>query len=175
MIFIPITNQIITVPLALVFNNELWKVWITSWISIWLATLILYWIGRLGGKKVLAWILNDEEQTERCTKWLNKGWIFYPICMLLPLPDDVITTLAGTAKMKFWFVAICAFITRGIDTACSVYGFGYLAKFWWGWIILGIGIVILFVLTFLLWKIDQNSKNKEKVSIEETANSDEQL
>ena len=174
-IFIPITNQIITVPLALVFNNELWKVWITSWISIWLATLILYWIGRLGGKKVLAWILNDEEQTERCTKWLNKGWIFYPICMLLPLPDDVITTLAGTAKMKFWFVAICAFITRGIDTACSVYGFGYLAKFWWGWIILGIGIVILFVLTFLLWKIDQNSKNKEKVSIEETANSDEQL
>ena len=95
--------------------------------------------------------------------------------MLLPLPDDVITTLAGTAKMKFWFVAICAFITRGIDTACSVYGFGYLAKFWWGWIILGIGIVILFVLTFLLWKIDQNSKNKEKVSIEETANSDEQL
>ena len=174
-IFIPITNQIITVPLALVFNNELWKVWITSWISIWLATLILYWIGRLGGKKVLAWILNDEEQTERCTKWLNKGWIFYPICMLLPLPDDVITTLAGTAKMKFWFVAICAFITRGIDTACSVYGFGYLAKFWWGWIILGFGIVILFVLTFLLWKIDQNSKNKEKVSIEETANSDEQL
>ena len=174
-IFIPITNQIITVPLALVFNNELWKVWITSWISIWLATLILYWIGRLGGKKVLAWILNDEEQTERCTKWLNKGWIFYPICMLLPLPDDVITTLAGTAKMKFWFVAICAFITRGIDTACSVYGFGYLAKFWWGWIILGVGIVILFVLTFLLWKIDQNSKNKEKVSIEETANSDEQL
>ena len=174
-IFIPITNQIITVPLALVFNNELWKVWITSWISIWLATLILYWIGRLGGKKVLAWILNDEEQTERCTKWLNKGWIFYPICMLLPLPDDVITTLAGTAKMKFWFVAICAFITRGIDTACSVYGFGYLAKFWWGWIILGVGIVILFVLTFLLWKIDQNSKNKEKVSIEETTNSDEQL
>ena len=166
-IFIPLTNQIITVPLAIVFNNELWKVWITSWVSIWIATLILYWIGRTGGKKVLAWILNDEEQTERCTRWLNRGWIFYPICMLLPLPDDVITTLAGTAKMKFWFVLICSFITRGIDTACSVYGFGYLAKFWWGWIILAVGIILLFVLTFVLWKIDKINKEKEQNQVEE--------
>ena len=167
-IFIPLTNQIITVPCALVFNNELWKVWITSWVSIWIATLILYWIGRVGGKAVLKWILNDDEQTERCANWLNKGWIFYPIGMLLPLPDDVITTLAGTAKMKFLFVAICSFITRGIDTACSVYGFGYLAKFWWGWIILGIGIVCLFLLTFFLWKIDHDSLKKQKEE-EETA------
>ena len=161
-IFIPLTNQIITVPLAVVFNNELWKVWITSWLSIWIATLILYWIGRLGGQKILRWILNDEDQTARCTRWLNRGWIFYPICMLLPLPDDVITTLAGTAKMKFWFVLICSFITRGIDTACSVYGFGYLARFWWGWIILIIGIILLFALTFVLWKIDKISKEKEE-------------
>ena len=167
-IFIPLTNQVITVPCALVFNNELWKVWITSWVSIWIATLILYWIGRVGGKAVLKWILNDDEQTERCANWLNKGWIFYPIGMLLPLPDDVITTLAGTAKMKFLFVAICSFITRGIDTACSVYGFGYLAKFWWGWIILGIGIVCLFLLTFFLWKIDHDSLKKQKEE-EETA------
>ena len=166
-IFIPLTNQIITVPLAVVFNNELWKVWITSWLSIWIATLILYWIGRLGGQKILRWILNDEEQTERCTRWLNRGWIFYPICMLLPLPDDVITTLAGTAKMKFWFVLICSFITRGIDTACSVYGFGYLARFWWGWIILIIGIILLFALTFVLWKIDKISKEKEENKTEE--------
>ena len=161
-IFIPLTNQIITVPLAVVFNNELWKVWITSWISIWLATLILYWIGRSGGQKLLKWILNDEEETIRCTRWLNRGWIFYPICMLLPLPDDVITTLAGTAKMKFWFVLICSFITRGIDTACSVYGFGYLAKFWWGWIILILGIILLFVLTFLLWKFDKKQQEKQE-------------
>lgn len=158
-IFIPLTNQIITVPCALVFNNELWKVWITSWISIWIATLILYWIGRVGGKIVLKWILNDEEQTERCTNFLNRGWIFYPIGMLLPLPDDVITTLAGTAKMNFWFVAICALLTRAVDTACSVYGFGYLARFWWGWIILGVGIILLFLMTFFLWKIDKKEKS----------------
>ena len=168
-IFIPLTNQIITVPCALVFNNELWKVWITSWISIWIATLILYWIGRVGGKIVLKWILNDEEQTERCANFLNRGWIFYPIGMLLPLPDDVITTLAGTAKMNFWFVAICALLTRAVDTACSVYGFGYLARFWWGWIILGVGIILLFLMTFFLWKIDRKRKERESAQIEETS------
>ncbi len=161
-IFIPLTNQIITVPLALVFNNELWKVWLTSWISIWIATLILYWIGRSGGRALLKWILNDEEQTERCSNWLRRGWIFYPICMLLPLPDDVITTLAGTAKMKFIFVLICSFLTRGIDTACSVYGWGYLTRWWWGWLLLILGSILLFVLTFFLWKIDRKLLEKKK-------------
>ena len=78
-LFIPITNQIITVPCALVFRKHLLQVWITSWISIWIATLILYWIGRFGGRAVLNWILNDKKQTEKCTNWLNRGWIFYPL------------------------------------------------------------------------------------------------
>ena len=162
-IFIPLTNQIITVPLALVFNNELWKVWVTSWISIWIATLILYWIGRSGGRFLLKWILNDEEQTERCTNWLRRGWVFYPICMLLPLPDDVITALAGTAKMKFLFVLICSFFTRGIDTACSVYGWGYLTRYWWGWFLLITGSILLFLLTFFLWKIDRKLLEKNRL------------
>lgn len=161
-IFIPINNQVITIPCALVFNDELWKVWLTSWISIWIATFILYWIGRSGGKLLLSWILNDKEQTEKCTNWLKRGWFFYPLGMLLPLPDDVITTLAGAAKMKVWFVMLCAFFTRGIDTACSVYGWGFLTKFWWGWLLLGIGIVLLILLTFLLWKIDKRLREKEE-------------
>lgn len=161
-IFIPINNQIITIPCALVFNDELWKVWLTSWISIWIATFILYWIGRSGGKFLLGWILNDKEQTEKCTNWLKRGWFFYPLGMLLPLPDDVITTLAGAAKMKVWFVMLCAFFTRGIDTACSVYGWGFLTKFWWGWVLLGIGIALLILLTFLLWKIDKKLREKEE-------------
>ena len=161
-IFIPLNNQIITVPCALVFGDELWKVWITSWVSIWIATFILYWIGRSGGKFLLRWILNDEEQTERCTNWLKRGWFFYPLGMLLPLPDDVITTLAGTAKMKLWFVMLCSFFTRGIDTACSVFGWGFLTRFWWGWIILGVGIALLILLTFFLWKIDKKLKQRQE-------------
>lgn len=160
-IFIPVSNQIITIPCALVFNDELWKVWLTSWISIWIATMILYFVGRWGGKKLLSWILSDKEQTERCANWLNKGWIFYPLGMLLPLPDDIVTTLAGTAKMNFLFVAVTSLLTRAIDTACSVYGWGFLTKYWWGWIILIIGIIALIVATFIFWKIER-SKSYDK-------------
>lgn len=154
-IFIPITNQIITVPIAFVFNDDLLKVFFTSWISIWLATLVLYFLGRWGGDKILKWLLNDNKQVDRCKNWLNKGWIFYPIGMLLPLPDDIITTLAGTSKMNFLFVAICSFITRGIDVACSVFGFGLLTKYWWGWLILAVGIIILIASTIILFKIEK--------------------
>ena len=159
-IFVPLTNQIITVPVAMVFNDELWKVWLTAWISIWLATLILYWIGRVGGPKLLKWILNDQEQVEKCTNFLNRGWIFYPIGMILPLPDDVITTLAGTAKMNFFFVAICSFFTRALDTAFSVFLYGYAVRHPWLWIVIIVGTIGLFVLTFFLWKRDQK-KRKE--------------
>lgn len=154
-VFIPISNQIITVPLAFVFNDDLLKVFFTSWISIWLATLVLYFLGRWGGDKILKWLLNDNKQVDRCKNWLNKGWIFYPIGMLLPLPDDIITTLAGTSKMNFLFVAICSFITRGIDVACSVFGFGLLTKYWWGWLILAVGIIILIASTIILFKIEK--------------------
>lgn len=157
-IFVPLTNQIITVPVAMVFNDELWKVWLTAWISIWLATLILYWIGRVGGPKLLKWILNDKEQVKKCTNFLNRGWIFYPIGMLLPLPDDVITTLAGTAKMNFFFVAICSFFTRALDTAFSVFLYGYAVKHPWLWIVIILGTIGLFVLTFFLWKHDQKKR-----------------
>ena len=157
-IFIPLTNQIITVPLALVFRDDLWKVHLTSWLSIWIATLILYLIGRYGGNKILKWLLKDEEQVERCTMWLRRGWFFYPLCMLLPIPDDILTTLAGTIKMKFWFVALCSFITRCIDTAFSVYGYGYLTRYWWGWIVMIVGTLLMLLLTFLLWRYDKKRK-----------------
>lgn len=161
-IFIPVSNQIITVPCALVFNDELWKVWLTSWLSIWLATLILYVLGRWGGEKILSWLLKDREQAERCTHFINRGWIFFPLGMLLPLPDDIVTVLAGTGKMKFWFVAVCSLFTRAIDTAASVWGWGYLTKYWWGWIILAVGIIILAVLTIVFWKWQKHKEKKEK-------------
>lgn len=165
-IFIPISNQIITVPLALLFpTSELWKVFLCSWLAIWFATMILYFIGRFAGQKLLGWILKDQEQVDKCTKFLNKGWIFYPLGMLLPLPDDIITTLAGTVKFKVWFVAICSLFTRAIDVACSVWGWGYLTRYWWGWIILAVGVIALGLMTFgfYKWQKRQNKADKNKV------------
>lgn len=152
-VFIPITNQIITVPVALLFPDELWKVFLSSWIGIFLGSIVLYFIGRYGGQKILGWILSDKEKAESCSEWMNKGKAFYPIGMLIPfVPDDVLTTLAGTAKFKFWYVMAVVFITRGICVVTSVWGWGYLTQWWWGWIILGVALIGLLVLTYWLFK-----------------------
>lgn len=161
-IFIPVSNQIITVPLALCFPiNELWKVFLCSWLSIWVATLILYAIGRFGGGKLLNWLLGDKEQTEKCSNFLKRGWMFYPLGMLLPLPDDIITVLAGTGKMNFWFILGCSFITRAIDVACSVFGLGILTKYWWGYILIGLFFVALIGVSVILF-VREKKKNENK-------------
>lgn len=152
-IFIPVSNQLITVPCAIVFNNDLWKVWLTAWLSIWLATQVLYWLGRVGGTKILKWLLNDEEQVEKCKKFLNRSWVFYPIGCLLPIiPDDIITTLCGTAKMNYAFVLVSSLITRAIDTACSVFGFGFALKHRWLLIIMGVVYVAMVVVSIWYFK-----------------------
>lgn len=152
-VFIPISNQIVTVPVALLFPNELWKVFLSSWAGIFIGSVILYLIGRFGGQKILGWILSDKEKAESCSEWMKKGRVFYPMGMLIPfVPDDVLTTLAGTAKFKFWYVLSVVAVTRGICCAFSVWGWGYLTQFWWGWIILVVALVGLLVLTYWLFK-----------------------
>ena len=95
---------------------------------------------------------SDEEEVEKCSNFLKKGWVFYPLGMLLPLPDDIVTVLSGTARFNFWFVFVCSLFTRAVDISISVWGFGLLTQYWWGWIILGVGIVILGLLTYFFFR-----------------------
>lgn len=163
-VFLPITNQIITVPIAILFNNELWKVFLSSWVGIFIGTIILFFIGRFGGDKLLSWVLSNKESAKKCEEWLKQGKAFYVSAMLIPwIPDDVITTIVGTSKYNFWFVLVVSAITRGICTAFSVWGFGYLTQFWWGWIILFVGLIALLGATFLIWKWQQKRIKQRKL------------
>ena len=109
----------------------------------------------MSGPKFLRWLIGDETQAKKCRAFLKKGYIFYPLGMLLPLPDDIITLLSGAARFNIVFVIICAFFTRAIDVFCSVFGFGYLTKFPWGIPLLIVGIVLLIVLTILFKLFDK--------------------
>lgn len=152
-VFIPVSNQIISVPVALLFRDQLWKVFLASWIGIEIGTIILYFIGRFGGKKLLGWILGDKEQVEKCTDFLKKGKEFYIVGMLIGfIPDDILTVLAGTAKYSFAFVLPVSMITRGICCAFSVWGFGWLTQFWWGWLLIVLFFIALLVITVIVFK-----------------------
>lgn len=151
-VFIPISNQIITVPIALLFPNDLWKVFLFSWLGIFIGTIILYFLGRFGGEKVLGWLLGDKNKVDRCTNFLKKGKAFYIIGMLIGfIPDDILTTLAGTSKYNFWYVLLVSALTRAICCFASVWGWGFLTRYWWGWLILGVGLSILLTITIILF------------------------
>lgn len=160
-VFIPISNQIISAPVAILFNNELWKVFLSSFIGIEIGTIILYVLGKFGGTKILNFLLGDKEKTEKCKNFMKKGKAFYPIGMLVFLiPDDILTTLTGVARYNFWYVLVVSFITRAICVSVSVFGVGYATKypFLWGVITaLLIGVVIF---TFLYFRktLKENKK-----------------
>lgn len=158
-LFIPISNQIVTVPLALAFPNDQWKVYVVSLISIWVSTLILYAIGRFAGPRLMRWMLRDEEEKniEKYTEWLRRGKWFYIGGMLLPFPDDIITILAGTAKMSFWFVAISSLFTRAVDIAVSVFAWGNVFKDWklTTAILVTLGL-LLAIMVWFMWKRKKN-------------------
>ena len=147
-VFIPISNQLITIPCIAVLGTV--PTFFCAWIGIEIGTIILYLIGRTGGKKLLGWILSDNEKVERFSQLLNKSKFFYPIGMVIGvIPDDIITTLAGVAKFNFLYVLIVSVIARGICIACTVFGIGVLCKTWWGIVLFIIGAIAVIIFGYL--------------------------
>ncbi|MBO7214561.1 MAG: TVP38/TMEM64 family protein [Clostridia bacterium] len=164
-VFIPISNQIITIPAIAVVG--ILPAFLCSWIGIEIGTIILYCIGRKGGGKLLAWLLSDTEKADKFAELVKTRKLFYPVGMLIGvIPDDLLTTVAGLSKINFWYVLTVSLITRGICTATTVFSFGILTQTWWGIIILVFGIVALCVIGYLFLryepKIEAWFKNKSK-------------
>lgn len=152
-VFIPISNQIITIPAIAVIG--MLPAFLCSWIGIEIGTIILYFIGRKGGGRLLAWLLSDKKKAEKFAELVKERKLFYPCGMLIAIiPDDLLTTVAGLSKMNFWYVLTVSIITRGICIASTVFGFGILTQTWWGIIILAIAYLLIVVVGFLFIKYE---------------------
>ena len=148
-IFIPISNQIITIPAIAVLGVV--PAFVCSFIGIEIGTIILYFIGRYGGGKFLQWLLGDKEKAEKIKNLVNSRRLFYPVGMLIAIiPDDLLTTLAGVAKMNFWYVFIVSAITRALCIAYTVFGIGLLSSTWWGLTIFGVVTIGIMALGYII-------------------------
>ena len=82
---------------------------------------------------------------------MNSRRLFYPVGMLIAIiPDDLLTTLAGVAKMNFWYILIVSAITRALCIAYTVFGIGLLSSTWWGMIIYGVATIGIMVLGYII-------------------------
>lgn len=152
-IFIPISNQLVTGAMSIIYVDELWKVWITAGIGITIGSIILYFIGRFGGEKIIGWVLGDKEKAKKCKDLMNKGKGFYVIGMFIPfVPDDVLSTLAGVGKFNIPFVIVITTVARFTCTAFTTWCVGLLTKFWWMWLVLASGVAIMIFATIIVYK-----------------------
>ena len=172
-VFIPISNQIITIPAIAVIG--VWPAFFCSWIGIEIGTIALYLIGRYGGGPLLRWLISDKDKVDKFKKMVTERKLFYPVGMLIGvIPDDLLTTVAGVARISFWYVLIVSIVTRGICVLTTVFGFGILTQTWWGIVILAIGSVLIAVAGYIFLRYEPqierwwNERHEKRRQIDDT-------
>ena len=92
-------------------------------ISVMIASFVMYFIGRFGGYKVCVKLLGEEDCQKAIQLLDVKSKVYFPLMMLFPaFPDEALTMLAGTLKMKLSWFAPAVVIGRGIGIFSIVYG-----------------------------------------------------
>lgn len=149
---IPIPMMVTTITGTLIFGP--FVAFLISFVSIMLASILMFWLGKKLGKKFIIWAVGEAD----FNKWSNvltKGKYTYFLMMLFPLfPDDLLCLIVGAVtNISFKFFVITNLITRPIGILCTCYlASGQLIPFsGWGipvWIILGAGCLTLLILSF---------------------------
>lgn len=138
----------VTIAGTLVFGP--WKTFILSFVAVMIGSLIMFLIGRKGGKKFLNWLCGKEKAEHWIKKMTNGKYLFF-LMMVFPLfPDDILCVVAGMTNMSFNFFFWTNFIARGIGIACTVFfGSGTIIPFHnWGLIVWAILIIVVLLLFY---------------------------
>ncbi len=118
-LFLPIGNLAFTIPAGIIFGPV--KGFLITWLGITVGSILMYYVGRYGGGKLLNWIVG-KDKAEHYKKIIEKATYLLPVILLIPIfPDDVICASAGLGKIKAPFFWITIIITRGIDTFCACF------------------------------------------------------
>ena len=161
-----IPSILVTLAGLLIFGK--WKAFILSFISIIIGSIIMFWIGRKGGRKFVNFLVGEENANKWVQKMSSGKYLFF-LMMIFPLfPDDILCAVAGVTDMNFKFFFWTNVIARAIGVACVVFfGSGAIIPFrGCGLVVWGL-IAILMVSLFYISikykdKIDEIIKNFSK-------------
>lgn len=109
--------------LSMTIYTEPWQAFVISFISMLIASNVLYWIGRSGGRIICEKILGKKDCDRALTLLEHKGTVYFPIMMMFPtFPDEALTMIAGTIGMSLkWFLP-SVIIGRSIGIATITFG-----------------------------------------------------
>jgi len=122
------TTLFITVAL-LAFNKNFWIVYPICLVGVWLSGITLFWVGRLGGRKLLYWIFGKEKVEKNLNLVTNKSTTVLPGLFLIPfMPNDFMCMICGASKLKFWAFLLIILPCRAIEVAL-ILSYPYIGAF----------------------------------------------
>ncbi len=136
------------------FKNNLWFAFFVAFLGVMISSLIMYFIGRLGGYRICKKILGKEDSDKAADLLHHHGVVYFPLMMSFPIfPDDALVMIAGALKMPLkWFIPSILF-GRSIGIATIIFGFvnilGMLTSPW-HWVLFIAGCAIFIVGVFYL-------------------------
>lgn len=149
-IFPGVSMALIILSTEIIFPNAPWQSFLLCFISVGIASCTMYTLGRFGGYPLCVHLVGREDCDRALDLLRDKGTFFFPFMMLFPFfPDEALTMVAGTTRMKLsWFLP-SIFVARGIGIAAIVFGLSIIPfdKFTsvWHWVafvaIIAVGVV----------------------------------
>lgn len=149
---------------------------IYSYIGILAGSMFAFFIGRVAGYKVAAWLVGEES----LEKWLNKvkgkDRMLLTAMFVLPMfPDDILCFVSGLSTMSWKYFIIMQLFARALSVVATSYSLGgniipYTT--WWGiliWVLFGIAIIVFFIFLYKKgdkierWFINLFKRDKNKM------------
>ena len=153
-----------------------WQAFLLSFISVMISSVVMYFMGRVGGYKICTKILGEADCEKASSLLRHKGTIFFPLMMMFPMfPDDALVMIAGTIKMKLrWFIPSIVF-GRGIGIATITFGFSIVPfdKFTTFWHWAGFILICLSLVFVIFYFANKLNNYLEKRHNEKEASKDE--
>lgn len=142
-----IPSILVTIAGSFIFGR--WTAFFLSFISVMIGSIIMFWIGRKGGRKFLNWIAGEQSAEKWINQMTNGKYLFFLMMMFPLFPDDILCAVAGVTNMSFTFFFWTNVLARGLGIACAVFfGSGAVIPFTgWGlfvWVLILIFIAMLF-------------------------------
>lgn len=139
-----------------VYLFGVWWTMLYSFIGIMLGSIVAFYIGKLLGYKVVAWIVGKDDLDKWLKKLKGKDKVVLTGMFLLPLfPDDILCFVAGLTKMSSTFFIVMQVVSRAIAIVLSCLALkGLIIPFntWWGILLWGIIFVGVIIAMIYLWK-----------------------
>ena len=153
MTFVPATTFTFTLLATGLFGPVIG--FIVSAIGCFLSSMLMFFIGDKLGEPFVDWLIGKDIRIKTQERVSGRATVLVPFMLACPFfPDDAICMVSGLTKMKFWYFAIVAAVTRTIGVGATSFLGGDILNYssfsildWF----LFINIIIIDIV--LIWKL----------------------